>query len=60
MEQEELDAEPSLDKMVDLRNPKVLAGLGKLAAQALADQASAKTAQSTSTPNRASQKADEV
>mgnify|MGYP003653596832 CR=1 FL=1 len=31
MEQEDLDREPSLDKMMDLSDPKVLRGLGKLA-----------------------------
>ena len=31
MDQEELNAEPSLDKMVDLSDPKVLEGLGRLA-----------------------------
>jgi|3_EtaG_2_1085321.scaffolds.fasta_scaffold06176_3 hypothetical protein len=35
---EELEAEPSLDKMLDLKNPQVLKGLGKLAAQALKEQ----------------------
>jgi len=33
MEMEDLEAEPSLDKMVDLKDPKVLKGLGKLAAR---------------------------
>ena len=44
MEQEDLDSEPSLDKMMDLSDPKVLQGLGKLAANALAKRkASTKT-----------------
>jgi hypothetical protein len=30
MEQEDLDSEPSLDKMLDLSDPKVLQGLGRL------------------------------
>jgi glycerophosphoryl diester phosphodiesterase len=35
---EELEAEPSLDRMLNLKDPKVLKGLGKLAAQALKEQ----------------------
>jgi len=31
MDQADLTAEPSLDKMMDLTDPKVLSGLGKLA-----------------------------
>ena len=30
IEAEELDQEPSLDKMLDLKDPKVLKGLGEL------------------------------
>ena len=32
---EEVTAEPSLDQMVDLKDPKVLKGLGKIAQKAL-------------------------
>jgi len=35
---EELEAEPSLDQMLDLKDPKVLKGLGKLAARALKEK----------------------
>lgn len=35
IKQEELDQEPSLDKMVDLRDPKVLKGLGEIAKAAM-------------------------
>jgi hypothetical protein len=38
MQQEELDAEPSLDRMFDLKNPEVLKGLGRIAARALAEE----------------------
>jgi hypothetical protein len=31
MEQEDLDSEPSLDKMLDWSNPETYAGLGRLA-----------------------------
>jgi hypothetical protein len=34
LKEQELAEEPSLAGMLDLNNPKVLAGLGKLAAQA--------------------------
>ena len=36
MQAEEAAAEPSLDRMVDLSDPKVLKGLGQIAAKALA------------------------
>ena len=32
---QEVTAEPSLDQMVDLKDPKVLKGLGKIAQEAL-------------------------
>jgi uracil-DNA glycosylase len=35
IQREEVTAEPSLDQMVDLKDPKVLKGLGKIAQQAL-------------------------
>ncbi len=47
MEQEDLDSEPSLDKMLDLSDPKVLQGLGKLAANAMARQAASKASTKT-------------
>jgi hypothetical protein len=34
MQEEDLEQEPSLAGMLDLKDPKVLQGLGKLAAQA--------------------------
>ena len=42
MEQEDLDSEPSLDKMLDLSDPKVLQGLGRLAAKIMAENSSKK------------------
>ena len=42
MEQEDLDREPSLDKMLDLSDPKVLQGLGKLASKIMAENSSKK------------------
>jgi len=41
IEAEELDQEPSLDKMLDLKDPKVLKGLGGLV-KALQDEEAAK------------------
>ena len=41
MEQEDLDSEPSLDKMLDWSNPETYAGLGRLAAL-LEDEISSK------------------
>lgn len=38
IKQEELTAEPSLDRMLNLKDPKTLEGLGKLAEQALKEQ----------------------
>lgn len=38
MVEEDLTAEPSLDQMIDLSDPKVLKGLGKLAAEALKER----------------------
>lgn len=34
IEAEEMDQEPSLDKLIDLNDPKVLSGLGRLATTA--------------------------
>ena len=41
LEQEALDQEPSLDKMVDLNDPAVLKGLGQMAADFLAEEKAA-------------------
>jgi hypothetical protein len=46
IEAEEMDQEPSLDKMVDLNDPKVLSGLGRLATEArLRQEAASQSAQ---------------
>jgi hypothetical protein len=42
MEQEDLDREPSLDKMLDWSNPETYAGLGRLAALLKAETSSKK------------------
>ena len=39
MEQEDLDSEPSLDKMLDWSNPETYAGLGRLASKIMAEKA---------------------
>ncbi len=44
MSQDDLEAEPSLDQMLDLSNPAVLSGLGKLAEMARERQAKAEEA----------------
>jgi hypothetical protein len=46
IEAEELEAEPSLDQMLDLNNPEVLSGLGRLAAKWQAEDQAKLDAQS--------------
>ena len=56
MEQEDLDSEPSLDKMLDWSNPETYAGLGRLAALLKAEKADQQPSSSSAEQDKNSTK----